>query len=126
MANTVTLATDARNAACNATVDLVDVGASPAYILIRGGTTTLVTLVLPNPAFGSAANGTAGANGLPISGVCTTPGFMDNYEVHDRSGALLWSGSIGLAASNPAMVVDGTAIALSQGFVLNAWSHTVP
>ena len=126
MSNTVTLDTAARNAACNATVDLVDVGASPAFIRIRGGITTLLTLVLPNPAFGNAASGTASANGLPISGICTTPGFMDNYEVYDRSGNRVWSGSIGLAASNPAMVVDGTAIALGQGFVLNVWTHTVP
>jgi len=123
----ITLEDICRTAVCNAVVDLVDVGASPAWIeLTNGSGTILVIINLPNPAFGAAVAGVATAQGLPLTGTCTSAGTLANYSVYDRSGTsnVVWSGTIGTSAAD--MIVDNTTIALGQAITITTWTHTHP
>jgi hypothetical protein len=125
MAITLELATC--DVACNATVDLVDSGSGTAHLDIRDSTDTLlVSIALPNPAFHAAFGGVATAFVLPIGGYASAAGTMATYEMVNRNGDILWTGTIGTAGSGANMIVDATAIALGQGIVINTWSHTVP
>ena len=62
----VTLTTAARNAACNAIVDLVDAGAGAGTLVLylANGSTEVATLTFSDPAFGNAATGVATASAI--------------------------------------------------------------
>ena len=57
----VTISEAARNAACNAIVDLIDGDTPPGNLILylANGTTEVATLPLNNPAFGAASVGVA-------------------------------------------------------------------
>jgi len=62
---TTTISTAARNAACDAIVDLLDVGSADAngdLVIQTSGDVEVATLALSNPAFGDAVGGVATAN----------------------------------------------------------------
>ena len=122
-----TLSTAARNAACNATVDLVDVGSgSHGSVSIRDADNAVefVVIDLPEPAFGSAVTGVATAQGTPFSGVAAESGDMARYVVLDEDGNEVWRGTIGTTGAD--MIVDAVEIAVGQTLVINSWTHTVP
>ena len=62
----VTLTTAARNAACNAIVDLIDAGAGAGTLelLLANASTEVATLTFSDPAFGNAATGVATASAI--------------------------------------------------------------
>ena len=62
----VTLTTAARNAACNAIVDLVDAGAGAGTLVfyLANASTEVATLTFSDPAFGNAATGVATASAI--------------------------------------------------------------
>ena len=77
------LPTAARNAACDAVVDLLDAGAGAGTIKIYTGSqpasandaasgTLLATITLSDPAFGAASTGVATMAGTPLSGTGLT------------------------------------------------------
>jgi hypothetical protein len=122
---TLVLETTARNASCDATVDLIDVGAGTATFVCRdSGGTTLVTLNLPNPAFGAASSGVATALGVPISANAVATGTLNNYRVLSRGSVHLWSGAIGTSGAE--LIVDNLSITSGQTLILTSWTHTVP
>jgi hypothetical protein len=88
------LSTAARNAACNAIVDLIDVGTPVGHVEIRDGSTVLVDIELGATAFGSAATGVATLAGVPLSGTAVAAGDADNYIVYDGDDAAIWSGTV--------------------------------
>lgn len=89
------LGTAARNAACNAIVDLIDAGAAgTGYVEIRDSTTVLVTIQLQDPAFGNASTGVATLLGVPLSGTAGATGTADNYVLYDDDDNVIWTGSV--------------------------------
>jgi hypothetical protein len=89
------LSTAARNAACDAIVDLLDAGAAGnGYLEIRDGTTVLVTIQMQDPAFSAAVAAVATAEGLPLSDTAGAAGDADNYIVYDDDDNQIWSGSV--------------------------------
>jgi hypothetical protein len=90
-----TLSTAARNAACDAVVDLIDAGAAGnGYVEIRDSTTVLCTVQLQDPAFGAADTGAASALGVPLSGTGSAAGDADNYILYDDDDNVIWSGPV--------------------------------
>lgn len=123
----ITLEDGCRSAVCDAVVDLVDVGATPAWIELDSALGDILVIInLPNPSFGAASAGVATALGLPLTGTCILAGTLAIYRVYDRSGTsnLVWSGTIGTSAAD--MIVDSTTIVLGQAITITAWTHTHP
>ena len=89
------LGTAARNAACDAIVDLVDAAvAGTGYVEIRDSTTVLVTIQLQDPAFGASSSGTATLLGVTLSGTAGATGTADNYIVYDDDANVIWTGGV--------------------------------
>jgi hypothetical protein len=120
----ITLETVARNAACDAVVDLADAGTGAGILRIRAGSTTLCDIELSDPAFGAASNGVATASGLPLSGTAVASGTADNYQVLDSAEGLKWSGTVGQGSGD--LSLDNTSIASSQTVNITSWTHTAP
>lgn len=121
-----TLETVARNAACNAVVDLVDQGSGAGKLKIREGSTVLCVVTLSDPAFGNAATGVATASGLPLSGVGIAPGDADNFQITDSADTLLWSGDVTATGGGGALTLDNVNIAVSQVVNISSLTHNAP
>ena len=119
---TITLVTDARNAACDAVIgaaiDLNIESSTPGD--------TLVSFSLASPPFGAAVVGVATANGLPLVTTAIKAGVMATYKIFDGGSAVRWSGTIGTSGSGADMIVDSTSISLGQAISITSWTHTQP
>lgn len=122
----LTLATITRNAACNAEVDLIDVGAGAnGTLVLRASTTTIATFNFDEPAFGNSSTGTATAAGFPKTVAASNTGVPDNYQVKDEDGTLLWSGTVA-EGSGGDLNLDNTDINSGQNVTISSFTHTVP
>jgi hypothetical protein len=122
----LTLSTEARNAACNGTVDLCDQGAGAGKLKIKEGATVLCTITLGDPAFGNAATGVATAAGLPLSGTGAVAGNANAFDVTDSADNVLWSGTVTATGGGGDLTLDNVSIAVSQAVNVSSWTHTQP
>lgn len=123
------LSTAARNAACDAIVDLIDGGAGAGTIAIRTGTqptnvgdadtgTLLGTLTFSDPAFGASSTGTATASAITSDTNADASGTAGHFRIKDSSPAIHSDGTCGqgsgdLSFDNNVIVAGGT-IAISS------------
>lgn len=122
----LTLATITRNAACNAEVDLIDVGAGAnGTLVLRASSTTIATFAFDEPAFGASSVGVATAAGFPKTVAASATGVPDNYQVKDEDGTLLWSGVVA-EGSGGDLNLDNTDINSGQNVTISSFTHTVP
>lgn len=122
----ITLGTAARNAACNATVDLVDAGSGAGKLKIKDGGSVLATVTLDDPAFGNAATGVATAEGLPLAFTGSASGEADGYDVTDSDDNVIWSGVVTGTGGGGDLELDNVNIANGQDGEITAWTHTHP
>ena len=124
----ITLATGARDAACNGIVDLVDVS-GPGTIEIKtaastvAGTNEAATLTFAATAFGASSTGTATA-GTIVSDTSATGGTVTDYTVFDGLGAAIWQGAVATAASD--LNLSSTTIGVGDTVSISAVTLTVP
>ena len=127
------LNTNARNAAADGIVDLIDIGAgdgklqlwSGAYPGTIGGTpagTMLAEFTYDATAFGAAVGGTATANGMPKTVVGLADGTVAWYRIVDGNGDPVWDND-SVGTSGTALVLNTTTI--STGVDVTANSHTL-
>lgn len=127
---TLSIGTTARNGAVNGVVDLLDVGGAGS-IEIRTGSAPatpgdaatgilLATLVLPAPAFGDAANGTANL-GTVASVTAVSTGDAGYFRAKSGGGVAVFDGSVGTTGAelnlNSVTLTAGAAVSITSGAV---------
>jgi hypothetical protein len=120
-----TLSTAARNAACDAVVDLVDAGSGAGKVRIRASSTLLAEITLADPAFGAASTGVATGASFPRSDTSAdASGTADNYQILDSDNNVIISGTVGEGSGD--ISLDNTDIAAGQTVTLTSLTHTQP
>jgi hypothetical protein len=123
----LTLTTKARNAACDAIVDLVDEGTGAGKIKIRdSGNTILVTFTLSDPGFGAASSGAAAAASVPKQAAASATGTAANFIATDSDDETMFSGTVTATGGGGDVTIDNASIASGQTCNLTSLTITVP
>jgi hypothetical protein len=129
MAMAITLTTAARNAACNAIVDLIDLGAAAngTIVIYAGGVggTTLATFTTAGTAFGSASTGAATLASTPLSTTASGTGTANAFQVRDQDAAEVFRGSVTATGGGGDVTIDNTSITSGQTVNLTSFTFTV-
>jgi len=121
----VTLTTAARNAACDAIVDLIDGGAGDATGDIKFSTSapaTLATCNMTNPAFGSAATGVATAAAISqgtVSG-SSNPSTIALALFNNRANTEIFRCAVGTSGSD----INLSSVSVNNGDTIDVTSLT--
>jgi hypothetical protein len=119
----ITLTTAARNAACNAIVDLVDVGSTDAngdLVIMTSGDVEVATLAMSNPAFGAAATGVATASAISDD-TSATGGTAALHKIQDRDNTEIWRGTVGAGSGD----LDLSSVTIGAGDTVSVSSYTL-
>lgn len=129
MAKEFLISTAAREAACDAIVDLLDTGTGTEAELViatASSATDLVKIGLGATAFGAAATGVATATTLPNTGTATGAGTAARFRLIDQGNVIVAQGNVGTVATAFTMDISNTSIAVSDQVQLTAMTVTVP
>jgi hypothetical protein len=121
-----TLTTAARNAAADAIVDLIDVGATDAngdLVIQTSGDAEVATLAMTNPAFGAAAAGVATAAAISDD-TTATGGTAANFILQDRDNNEVIRGDV--ATSGAELNLSSLAIGVNDTVSVSSLTLTVP
>lgn len=137
MASNFKISVAARNAACNAIVDLVDGGSGAGYVQIRSGApptapadanggTLLATCPMSDPAFGNASTGVATANAITSDTTADASDDAGHFRIFDSDNNCIMQGTAGEAADTPDMVFDDKSIVAGGTVAITSMTVTVP
>jgi len=137
MASNFKISTSARNAACDAIVDLVDGGAGAGTLEVRTGSppatpatadsgTLLATLTMSDPAFGSASTGVATASTITSDTNADASGDAGHFRVKDSSGNVIFQGTAGNSGDTPDLTFDNKSIVAGGTVAISSLTVTVP
>lgn len=116
-----TLTTAARNAACNAIVDLVDAGAGAGTLQFEtSGDVEVATLTFSDPAFGNAATGVATANSI-TSDTNATGGTMAQASFYDSDSTKVLEATVGTSGAE----INMSSLSVTAGDTVSVSSLTV-
>jgi hypothetical protein len=132
----ITLATSARNAACDAIVDRLDLGSGAGTIQIRSGTrpatpndtatgTLLATVTLADPAFGAAATGVATLTD-PASVTGAAAGTATWFRALDSDSNAVFDGSITATGGGGDLTLNTTTISVGLTVDITGGTITMP
>jgi hypothetical protein len=119
----VTLTAGARNAACDAVVDLIDVGSADAngdLVIMTSGDAEVATLACSNPAFGAAATGVATADTISDD-TNATGGTAALFKFQNRDNAEVFRGSVGTSGED----LNLSSVTIGAGDTVSVSSFTV-
>ncbi len=122
----VTITSAARSAACDAVVDLVDVS-GPGYIEIWTSAfgTKLATLVMSNPAFGSASAGVATASAITSDTSADATGTAAVFKIFNGAATEILRGSVGVSGED-INFAGGVAFTAGQTVSISSMTVTMP
>jgi len=136
---TVKISTNARNKACDAVVDLLDLGSgvSAGYIEIRTGNkpanpaaaatgTLLATLSFSNPAFGDATSGSTVSNTIVSDTDVDATGVAGWFRFYDRDANALLDGTIAAVGGGGDLEFNNTQFVAEGIAQINSFSVTMP
>jgi len=120
----VTLSTAARNAAANAIAALVDAGVGAGQTVLRTvADAEVATIVMSDPAFGSAASGVVTANAMTAD-TSATGGTATKFTLEDSTAAVVLTGTVGTSGAD--MNLSSTAIGAGDTVTLTSFTITMP
>lgn len=130
------LSTNARNAAANGVVDLIDAGAGAGTLKIYSGAqpataetaasgTLLATVSLADPAFGNSATGTAAATD-PAAVTGAAAGTAGWFRVADSTGATVYDGAVTATGGGGELELSTTTISVGVTVDITSMSVTMP
>lgn len=136
MASNFKIGVAAQDAACNAIVDLIDVG-GPGICQVRTGSppatpatadsgTLLATCTFSATAFGNSSNGTATANAITSDTSADATGDAGHFRVKQAGGTVILQGTAGNAADTADMTFDNKSIVATGTVAINSFQVTVP
>lgn len=140
MASNFKISTEARNAACDAIVDLIDGGTGAGTIPIRTGApptnvgdassgTLLGTCTFSATAFGASSSGTATAASITSDTSADASGDAGHFRVYKGAGAdteAVMQGTAGESADSPDMTFDNKTIVAGGTIAISSFTVTVP
>ncbi len=137
MASNFKISTAARNAACDAIVDLVDsggtgtcairTGAPPASPASADTGTLLGTCTFSATAFGASSNGTATAASITSDTNADASGDAGHFRVLNGSAAVVFQGTAGVSGDTPDMTFTPTKSIVAGGTIaISSFTVTVP
>lgn len=121
-----TLTTAARNAACNAIVDLIDVGSTDAngdLVIATSGDVEVATLACSNPAYGAAATGVATASAISDD-TSATGGTAARFWFQDRDNTEVFRGTAGTGSEE--LVLSTVTIPAAATVSVSGFTATMP
>ena len=104
------VATAARNAACDAIVDSLDAGSGAGrfVLTLADGSTVVATCVGQDPFFGAATAGTATQSGTAVDSAATGNGSaVTRFFARDSDNTLCWEGTVAESGAD-LNIDDGT------------------
>jgi len=128
------LPTAARDAACNAAVNLLDAGAGAGTIDVRSGSqpasandaatgTLLATFTLADPAFGASSAGVKTLASPPRATTGIATGTAGWFRAKDSTGATVMDGAV--ATSGAELNLNTTAITASGAVEITSGTVTM-
>lgn len=119
-----TLSTAARNAACDAIVDLIDGGAGAGLLVFRtSGDTEVATLTFSDPAFGAASTGVATASAI-TSDTSATGGTTTKATFETSAATVILTATVGTSGSD--INLSSTSIGAGDTVAVSSLTVTVP
>ena len=125
----VTLTTTARNAACDAIVDLIDAGAGAGTLELKtsastvSGTNEAATLTFSDPAFGNASSGVATASAI-TDDTSATGGTVSDATFFDSNSAAVLQCQVATSGSD--INLSSTVIGVGDTVSITSLTVTVP
>ena len=125
---TVTLTTAARNAACDAVVDLIDGGTTDAngdLVIRTSGDVEVATLAMSNPAFGAAATGVATASTISDD-TSATGGTAANFIFQDRDNTEVLEGDVTATGGGGSLELSSLSVGAGDTVSVSSFTVTMP
>lgn len=116
-----TLETSARNAACNAVVDLIDAGAGAGTLVFEtSGDVEVATLTFSDPAFGNAAAGVATASAI-TDDTSATGGTVAQASFYDSDSTKVLEATVATSGAD----INLSSLSVGAGDTVSVSSLTV-
>ncbi len=120
----LTHAIAARNALADLIDDLVNTGSGIAIMRFCSSTTTIVDILLSNPAHGAASAGTITLSGVPLSATAIATGNIDNYQVLNRNGTVVYSGTVTATGGGGDITINNISVNPGQEVAIISYTYS--
>ena len=122
----IQLTTQAKNAALDSIVDLIDTGSGSSAVvkILTEDDSELATLPLSNPAFGAAYNGVVTANFI-VGDTTINEGTASTFKVYSIGGAEILSGTVTAVSGGGDLQLTTTNLLVGDSVSVSSFSLTI-